>query len=265
MHSLKALQDSFQRHLLSGDNAIVEHIVTTRDTSSTLRLATYRNAYYGRLVEALSADFCAVKAALGEDDFSSLCHDYIDTHPSCHYSLRYFGQRFAEFIRQHDISVQHAYLAELAQLEWLFVDAFDAHDETPAAVSSVADIPGTHWPDIRTHLHSSVHLLHYNWNIVDIWRAVHDQTPPIATTALTQTATCLIWRQDLTTRYRILERSEAIALHAAAQGATFAQICENLAEDTESDSVDFNQIAMQGAALLKTWLEDGLITDITTR
>lgn len=264
MYSLKALQDSFQRHLFCGHNDIIEHIVTTQNASDTQRLATYRNAYYGRLVEALSTDFGAVNAVLGDDIFSRLCHDYIDTHPSSHHSLRYFGQQFPEFIRQHTTSLQHAYLAELATLEWIFIDAFDASDETPMAESCVADIPAISWPEIRIHLHPSVYYLDYHWNIVDIWRAVHNQEPLMPAEQLTQTSTCLIWRHKLTTRYRILDSTEATALHTAAQGATFAQMCERLAENIEAAVVDYNQIAIQSASLLKAWLADDLIINIST-
>jgi hypothetical protein len=264
MHSLRELQDSFQRHLFCGDKGIIRHIVNTQNASDTQRLATYRNAYYGRLVEALSTDFTAVNAALGDDNFSRLCHDYIDIHPSIHYSLRCFGQQFPEFIQRHAISQQHAYLAELATLEWIFVNAFDASDETPLAASCVTDVPAASWPDIRIRLHPSVYYLNYHWNILDIWRAARDQEPLMHAEELAQTSTCLIWRHDLTTRYRILGSAEATALHAAALGATFAQICERLAENIETASVDFNQIAIQSAGMLKTWLADDLIIDVTT-
>lgn len=264
MHSLRDLQDSFQRHLFCGDKDIVRHIVNTQNASDTQRLATYRNAYFGRLAEALAIDFPAVKTMLGDDKFSRLCHDYIDTYPSTQYSLRWFGSHFADFISQHAFGTQHNFLAELAKLEWTFINAFDAADVIPLPVSRVADIPVETWPDIRIGLHPSVYYLDYHWNIVDIWRAVQEQKPIPEAVTLSNTSTCVIWRQTLSTRYRTLDVIEAGALHAAAQGATFAQICETLTELTEDKESDINRLAMLGASLLKTWLTEDMVVRLSS-
>ena len=264
MHSLRDLQDSFQRHLFYGDTNIIRHIVNTQNASDTQRLATYRNAYFGRLVEALAIDFPAVKAILGDDKFSRLCHDYIDTYPSTQYSLRWFGSHFTDFISQHIFGQQQTFLAELAKLEWTFINAFDAADVIPLPASRIADIPVESWPDIGIGLHPSVYYFDYHWNIVDIWRAVQEQGPVPQAATLSKTSTCVIWRQALRTRYRILDEFEAAALHAAAQGATFAQICQILTELTEDGETDINRLAMLGAGLLKTWLTEDMIVHLSS-
>jgi len=97
---------------------------------------------------------------------------------------------------------------------------------------------------------------------VDIWRAVQEQGPIPQAVTLSNTGTCLIWRQTLRTRYRILDELEAGALHAAAEGATFAQICQILAELTEDSETDINRLAMLGASLLKTWLTEDMIVHL---
>jgi hypothetical protein len=240
------------------------HIVNTQNASDTQRLATYRNAYYGRLAEALATDFPTVKTILGDEKFSRLCHDYIDTYPSTQYSLRWFGNHFADFIHQHAFNQQQIFLAELAKLEWTFISAFDAADVNPLPVTRVIDIPSETWPDIRIGLHPSVHYFNYHWNIVDIWHAVQEQDPIPQAAPLSNTSTCVIWRQALSTRYRILDEFEGSALHAAAQGASFAQICETLAELTDDEETDFNHLAMLSASLLKTWLSEDMIVHLSS-
>ena len=85
-----------------------------------------------------------------------------------------------------------------------------------------------------------------------------DMPPP---QALPGAAVCLIWRQDLTTRYRILETDEAEALKAALQGAGFAGLCEIVtrASAAARDENGQLEIALRSAGLLKTWLAEGMV------
>lgn len=261
MQSLKDLQSSFKRHLFSGDGDIVTHIVSMDNANNAQRMNTYTNAYYGRLVETLAGDYPAVQAMLGDEAFTALCHDYIQAHPSTHYSLRWFGQHLPAFLAGAAGSRELPFLAELASLEWTFINAFDAADAVVLDENAVTTIAPEAWPDIRIGFHASVHLLDYHWNILDLWRAVSDDEdiPPLQ--ALPETSSCLIWRQALSTRYRILESDEAAALRAAMQGADFAELCEIVTRALPEAGDDDGQlkVALRSAGLLKTWLAEGMV------
>lgn len=264
MQSLKELQASFKRHLFTGDGGIVEHIVSMDNANNEQRMNTYTNAYYGRLVETLAGDYPAVQAMLGDEAFTVLCHDYIQAHPSTHYSLRWFGRHLPVFLTGAAGSRELPFLAELASLEWTFINAFDAADAEVLDESAVTTIAPEAWPDIRIGFHASVHLLDYHWNILDLWRAVRDEEtiPPLQ--ALPETSTCLIWRQGVTTRYRILDADEAAALKAATQGAGFAELCEVVTQVLPGAEDEDGQlkVALRSAGLLKTWLAEGMVVTL---
>ncbi len=264
MQSLKGLQAAFKRHLFTGDGGIVEHIVSMENANNEQRMNTYTNAYYGRLVETLAGDYPAVQAMLGEEAFTTLCHDYIQAHPSTHYSLRWFGQHLPTFLTKAAGSRELPFLTELANLEWTFINAFDAADAEVLDENAVTMIVPEAWPEIKIGFHASVHLIDYHWNILDLWRAVSDEEtiPPLQ--ALPESSTCLIWRQELTTRYRILETDEAAALKAAMQGASFAELCEIVTQalPAAEDEAGQLEIALRSAGLLKTWLAEGMIVTL---
>lgn len=180
MHSLKDLQSAFKRHLFTGDGSIVEHIVSMENANNEQRMNTYTNAYYGRLVETLAGDYPAVQALLGEEAFTVLCHDYIQAHPSTHYSLRWFGQHMPAFLAGAEGSRELPFLTELASLEWTFINAFDAANSDVLDESAVTTIAPEAWPVISIEFHPSVHLVDYHWNILDLWRTVRDEedVPP---------------------------------------------------------------------------------------
>jgi len=268
MHSLrnlKSLQAAFKRHLFTGDGDIVEHIVSMENANNEQRMNTYTNAYYGRLVETLAGDYPAVQALLGEETFTALCHDYIRAHPSTHYSLRWFGRHLPAFLADAPDTRNRPFLAELASLEWTFVNAFDAADASVLDESAVSTIAPEDWPAIIIKFHLSVHLIDYHWNILDLWRTVRDEEDIPQPQALPGVSTCLIWRQDLTTRYRILETDEAGAIKAAMQGASFAGLCEivTCALPAAEDENGQLEIALRSAGLLKTWLAEGMIVGLS--
>jgi len=61
------------------------------------RIAIYANAYHARFVEALAADYSALKTYLGDDEFEQLINAYIEAYPSQYFSMRYVGQHLSDF------------------------------------------------------------------------------------------------------------------------------------------------------------------------
>jgi hypothetical protein len=65
---------------------------------------------------------------------------------------------------------------------------------------------------------------------------------------------CLLWRQDLVSRYRSLESAEAEALLGMCiEGWNFARLCEHLLAAHAEDA------PLKAAGWLKQWLGEGLL------
>ena len=253
---LQELQSAFKNYLLHQHTAIAPHIVSSESLGNDVRLAIYANAYVARLIEVLEKDFTALHAVLGDEDFSALAQEYIEQYPSTTPSLRWFGRHMAAFLRRHDRYQQRPDLIELAVFEWSFVDAFDAADVPTITAQEVALVPAESWPALCLELHPAVQMFDYQWNIIPVWQAIQQQETIPAPQQLPQPQTCLIWRDQLSTRYRTVETDEADALACTREGGSFAQICETLVGYVEDES----HVAMRAASLLKGWVESGLIS-----
>ncbi len=72
---------------------------TTRVPAST-RLAIYANAYRARLSEGLESNFPVLAKLMGVSEFRGLAHRYIEGHESRHRSIRWYGDRLAQFLRE---------------------------------------------------------------------------------------------------------------------------------------------------------------------
>jgi len=255
---LKELQKNFKAHLMTGDKNIFSEIVSTEELSNQDRLAIYGNAYYARLEEALQGDFEAIHTLLGDDEFSMLCRRYTDAHPSRFFSLRWFGQYMPEFLASTQPYSSYPYLAEMAQFEWRFTDAFDAKDSTSVSENDIANIPAENWPFLSVNFHPSVCWVKYQWNILPVWKAVKENSDIPEIVKLPELQTAMIWRQNLVTRYRTMEREEANLVAIAGAGKDFSAWCETLIEMGELPE----NVPLKVAGVLRTWIGLEMISNL---
>ncbi len=255
---LRELQGTFQDYLLTLAGPMAQEIVSDTLDART-RLAIYADAYRLRLIEALETDFVALRALVGARAFDEIARAYIERFPSQHYSLRHFGQHLAHFLAYTRPYRDNLLLAELARFEWAMTDAFDAPDAPAATVEDMAAVAPHDWPGLRFAFHPSLQRLDLRWNAPQIWNAVDRGEPLPAAQRAAEPVAWMVWRQDLKVYFRSLAVEQAGMLDALRADATFATVCEGLAE-----RVDAPQVAAHAAGLLKQWLHDGLISAIHT-
>ena len=258
MSRLAALQRDFQRFLLGpACDAVPPWVSVSGRAAPATQLAVYTSAYRARLKEVLALDFPALNVLLGEECFEELAHAYIDAHPSQGFTLRDFGGHMACFLRQQAGYKDRPFLGELAAFEWTLGQAFDAADVPVFTEQAMSALPAEEWPRLQLVLHPSVHRLDFVWNAPGLWKAYTSDCPKPVIPAQTEPVPWLIWRDELTTRFRSLEHDEHVALDAARGGATFVEMCETL-----STAIPPEVVPLRAASLLKSWIGQGLISGI---
>jgi hypothetical protein len=254
MSTLAGMQGDLQAYLLRGSEAVTPHVIGTARVPLETRLGIYAGAYRSRLAEALAANYPAL-AKLLDADFDALASEYVRTHDSPFFSIRYYGDDLARFLVAHEDYAAAAVLAALARWEWAMTCVFDAADAQPLTHAALARVPPDEWAQLRFQWHPSVQRLALNWNVPQIWQALSDdaERPP---TAFSHTPTqWLLWRQELTTYFRSLPPTEAAVLDAARSGWPFGELCALLC-----DEVGDAQAPVQAATLLRGWVDSGLIS-----
>lgn len=260
MLSLKLVQQAFTEHVMTKNNVIAEYITGTRNVPRERRLDIYRNAYRERLIETLGSDYEVLAKLLGQDAFRRLSTVYIDKNPSRYYSLRWFGKELSLFLDYSPENGTHDWEAEMACLEWTFIEAFDAANTPAITEKDAAAIPPDQWPTLTAIFHPSVHVIRLWWNTLELWHTAKNDEQPAAPVRLDQCHHCLLWRNNLVTQFRSLQADEAIALSAALNGSNFSEICGALAEELH----DHEQVPIKAAGYLKSWLASGMLTRFDT-
>lgn len=259
MNTLTELQQALQSHVLHGDDAIAHAIDESPDIPASVRLGVYSDAYRLRLIEALGSNFPVLAKLLGEAPFARLTQEYLLQHPSRHFSIRWFGDRLAEFLAEFPDYRDQPWLTELAAWEWKIATAFDATDAVSLSIEDIARIEADAWPTLSVSFHPSVQRISLATNVVAMVKA-HETNDDLPTPDRTHSSTeWLIWRQDLTVRYRSLDATEAAVLDLSIDGSTFGHLCECLA-----DEIDIVEVPLRAAGLLKQWVADGCISGVRT-
>ena len=195
------------------------------------QLDVYREQFWLRHVHCLAEDFPVLHALVGAAAFEALVADYLAAHPPKEFQLRHLGARLAEFLSTRD----DALLADLARVEWAYVDAFDAADAPPLDPNAVAAIPEDAWPSARLHLHPSLQLLRLSHPAHEMRAKWWDDKDarPIARVAPAQ-ATVAVYRHDFLLYTESIEPLAFEMLERLARGETLGAAGDALGEIVET-------------------------------
>lgn len=259
MTQLSELQREFQDYILRGLPSVAEKMETGGAVDPRRRLRIYYDAYRLRLAEALATDFEALHALLGTDEFNAVCASYVESTPSVHRNVRWYGQGLPAFLQMTEPWAQTPQLHELARFEWTLTLAFDAPDAPTVRFDELAQTPADAWPELRFVLHPSLHILALSTNAPAL-RKASDEGHPLPQRALSHPPTpWLIWRKALSVCFRSLGETEHWALATTRAGANFSALCEGLCRWHPPE-----EAAAQAARLLRRWVDDEVVTELGT-
>ncbi|MET0842133.1 MAG: DNA-binding domain-containing protein, partial [Methyloceanibacter sp.] len=253
---LRELQDSFQRGILAGDDAILGEV---KDSAKEVLFGVYRNAYTARLAEIVGEDYEQLHAYLGDQAFAKLVKAYIATNPSDQRSARWFGRHLPAFVRNDATFAKHREVVEIAELEKALTDAFDGPDAEPLGIEALAAIAADDWPRLVFVPQPTTIRLTFATNAADIWSALKSEAAPPKPLHLPEPQAILVWRQDFMSRFRPLSTEEAMMWDEAAKGVRFGVLCEMVATFAGEDDAE-----LRAATYLKGWVDMGMLAGCRT-
>jgi hypothetical protein len=145
--------------------------------SSFERLEIYNRQYWFRVIAAVSEDFPALQAVLGQEKFDSLVLAYLCENPSTSFSLRNLGARLPAWLASYPelAGPQHALAVDVARLEWAYIEAFDGASLSPLGWEDFAGLGRDSTLSLQPHLQ----LLDLQYPVDEVVLAVRKLTPEI--------------------------------------------------------------------------------------
>jgi Putative DNA-binding domain len=259
------------------DPALLAAVRGDPDLGPEERLAIYADMYAARLIDVLREDYPRVSTVLTPEGFEAVVRAYLAATPSRHPSVRWVGDRFADFLGAGGAAGAPAWISDLARLEWLRGEVFDAADAPPLTLDRLRAVPPEEWGALPLAVVPAVRTLSSAWPVHEAWDAASPPAPAepepgagrelpagrtgAVTVELGPAPTTLrIWRQDVAVYHAAMRPVEAEALRRLLAGGGFGAACDAIAEQTGAEAAP-----REAGGLLLRWIEDGILADLPAR
>jgi hypothetical protein len=219
----------------------------------------YREQFWLRHVDCLHDDFASIEHALGDDDaWRTLTRRYLADCPSRAWSLRDLGERMIAFLETTAPWSDDPFLADLARVEWAFVEAFDGPDAPPFDPASLAEASEDAWLTARVHLHPALQRLRLRYPAHDYRIAVRKDEP----SARPEARAChvVIYRGRELLHCLEIDAGAAALLDELARLVPLGEACERAAVASGAPLEEFQA---KLSAWFAEWMSTGWLRSVT--
>lgn len=133
-----SFQTAWAQALLDSGASAPDGLRTWNGSDPTYRLGVYRNNAIVSLVDALACNFPIVQQLVGDDFFRAMAQRFVRQQPPRTPVLSQYGSGFADFVAGFAPASSLPYLAGVARLEWLRLEALHAVDSWPVSPERIA-------------------------------------------------------------------------------------------------------------------------------
>ena len=220
MLALAELQTCIRNAVLGASADPLKGVVADDRLGHARRLNVYRNNTTILLREALAENFPVTAQLVGGDFFAHLSRAFVRTHPPQSPCLFEYGERLADFIETCPEAQGLPYLADVARLEWMRIEALYATDAMTLDPTALARIDSADYGRLSFTLHPAAHVAVSPYPIHSIWLMHQPGADPYGSVDLHLGGeTVLVTRPDAKIRITALHSGEDIFIHTIRQGA----------------------------------------------
>ena len=218
----------------------------------------YREQFWLRHSASLVEDFPGLGGILGQSDWERLIEEYLEAAPPVSYSLRDLGERLPAFVDACAWLPHRELCADMARLEWAYIDAFDAADAAPLDAAKLAAIPESAWETARIVLDPALRLLKVRYAVADLRRALRTSTEPVPIPD-PRAENLVIHRTQRSLFYQPVSSGAYELLVALGEGLPLVKSCERAIElvPEEAEAIE-NQIS----DWFQDWGKRGWVVDV---
>ncbi len=199
------------------------------------RLAIYRNNYFYTLTEQLKEVFPTVVKLFGEDFFSGIAREFIQTYPPCEARLEYYGEKFPAFTATFPPLSNYPYSKDIATLNYAQHLAWYAKVHPALKANDFATYSLEQIMQAKLLLDPSLFLIESKYSIFSIWQA--NEQDEVGEVDPSQAENVLIYREadNLQQIHTLcIEKGLFVFLSALKKGLRFENALEKAMESDSS-------------------------------
>ena len=211
---------------LNGAPANVPETIAPGDRE---RFGVHCNNVAHSRITTLRSIFPAAERLVGELFFIGLARAYIEHDPPTSPLLFRYGRGFPEFIAGFTPAASVPYLADVARIEWLRLQAYHAQDATPLAIAVLGQVPEERLPGLVLGLHPSLGLVQSRWPAYSIWAECTEAeaAPPVD---MAEAQSIAVLRPELSVETHLLPTGGGVFLAQLAGGTLLGPAAQAAAD-----------------------------------
>jgi hypothetical protein len=188
--------------------------------------AVYRNTVIKGCVDALQANFPTVQRLVGADWFREAAAIYSRSTPPEDARLLFYGATFPAFLEAFEPARELPYLAGVARLDRLWIEAHVAPDDIALTAAEVASLSPERFMCTVLRPHASARWAWFDSQpIYTIWRA-NREAVPLPDVLDWHAEGALLLRTHGSVTWRALGKGGCVLLDACAAGAALGEAFE---------------------------------------
>jgi hypothetical protein len=237
IEGLKQLQETFYEGIFDPSSNNIEHasayILNTEQILEAERLSIYRGSILGGITTALTHIYPVCVKLVGEKYFTHMVAGYLKNTPSNSPDIGNYGEYLPAYIADFAPAKTLVYLADVAQLEWLWHTAFNASNDNSSTqnnfpLTELQNLKEHELPSVKFCPESSAHLLSSPYPVQKIWQVNQaDYHGDISVNLNEGGVNLVIWRNaDLGMRIDELSDDEITFISAILNNASLGDIAE---------------------------------------
>lgn len=247
--SLLDMQRQFRSFLVDGPHLLGQYV----PGDATPGLAVYHHAYRAQLEESMRETFERTWAWLGDEQFHGAVHRYIEDHPPSSWTISDYGAHFADVL--DGLYLDSPEVGELAMLDWTLRRAFDGPDGSAVTAKTMTE--EIDWDHAKIRFMPTLRMFTVRSNCGALWTAMASEQVPPAVEYFADAAAIRVWREGHRCRFQTIDELEMRAVNYVANGASFAELCGNLAH-----LLGEHHGATAAGEFLAAWVGDGVVAAI---
>jgi Putative DNA-binding domain len=226
---------AFTAGLLDPERAPPDVVSGPKGKAAVKRYAVYRNNVTVSLIDALAANFPAIRRITGPDYFRAMARFHVRATPPSSPLLFEYGRDFADFIERYEYAQPMPWLADVARIERAWLDAYHAADAEPLAPDKLASIPPEKLAGIVFVPHPATRVVRSRYPAVTIF-AANRSDGPVGRIEASGPEDALVTRPSLKVFVRHLPPGGAVFLSHLISGEPLGAAAEAaFAESAEFD------------------------------
>ena len=218
MATLAGFQADFARAVASADP---DARPAGLDEESRRRFQVYRNNVYSGLSQTLADAYPVVRRLVGDTFFFAAARLFVADNLPQRRSLALYGEAFPGFLEAFGPARSVPYLADVARLERMRLEALHAADAPPLDPLELSG-SGGRLIDVRLVPHPAVRLLRSPFPVVSIWTANSNGQSPVGRYIPERAETALVTRAHFDVGVVALDPAATGFVAALIDGASIA-------------------------------------------